>query len=150
MLTSSSIAGSAAAERRQYVLCRTTRHLVNCVLALDSTPYQGKHGYANTLPPCLAIDLVQLSRIPGAVGGNPCYPYCGPLFESFGEVAFGGVGGVMLADVDLSGRVTERDFDKFMDSWLEEAGSAGDYVRDSVYDEADVAAFLTDYIEALQ
>ena len=98
----------------------------------------------------VAIDLVQLSRIPGAVGGNPCYPYCGPLFESFGEVAVGGLGGVVLADIDLSGRVTERDFDKFMDSWLEEAGSAGDYVRDSVYDEADVAAFLTDYIEAIQ
>ncbi|MBX3383337.1 MAG: hypothetical protein KF864_07490 [Phycisphaeraceae bacterium] len=72
------------------------------------------------------------------------------MFESFGEVAVGGLGGVVLADVDLSGRVTERDFDKFMDSWLQEAGSAGDYVRDSVYDEADVAAFLTDYLETLQ
>ncbi|MBX3410839.1 MAG: hypothetical protein KF859_13260 [Phycisphaeraceae bacterium] len=98
----------------------------------------------------VAIDLVQLSRIPGAVGGNPCYPYCGPLFESFGEVAVGGLGGVVLADIDLSGRVTERDFDKFMASWLEETGRAGDYVRDGVYDEADVSAFLTDYFEAIQ
>ena len=130
--------------------CDDHPFLANCVPALDSIPYQGKHGHANALPPCLAIDLVQLSRIPGAVGGNPCYPYCGPLFESFGEVAVGGLGGVMLADIDLSGRVTERDFDKFMDSWLEEAGKAGDYVRDSVYDEADVSAFLTDYFEAIQ
>jgi hypothetical protein len=98
----------------------------------------------------VAIDLVQLSRIPGAVGGNPCYPYCGPLFESFGEVAVGGLGGVVLADIDLSGRVTERDLDKFMDSWLEETGRAGDYIRDGIYNESDVSAFFTDYLEAME
>lgn len=61
-----------------------------------------------------------------------------------------GVGGVMLADLDLSGHVTERDFDKFMSSWLTESGRDGDYINDGLYDGADVAAFLADYLRATE